>query len=36
MDWSILEQLYLAISRILDGFIKFLMGKFDPPSSEEN
>lgn len=24
MDWSMLEDLYLAISRIFDGFIHFL------------
>lgn len=24
MDWSMLEQLYLALSRIFDGFVHFL------------
>ncbi len=28
MDWGMLEQLYLAISRIFDGFINFLYDIF--------
>lgn len=24
MDWSMMEQLYLALTRIFDGFISFL------------
>lgn len=25
MDWSVVEDVYLALTRIFDGFIKFLM-----------
>ena len=28
MDWPMIEQLYLAMSRIFDGFLKFLYGIF--------
>lgn len=28
MEWGMLEQLYLAISRIFDGFINFLYDIF--------
>ena len=34
MDWSMLEQLYLALSRIFDGFIHFLYGIFGEDDAE--
>lgn len=28
MDWSVIEQVYLALSRIFDGFLNFLYNIF--------
>lgn len=28
MDWPVIEDVYLALTRIFDGFIKFLMKAF--------
>lgn len=28
MDWPMIEQLYLALTRIFDGFMNFLYGIF--------
>lgn len=25
MDWSLIEQVYLALSRVFDGFFNFIM-----------
>lgn len=29
MDWSVIEDVYLALTRIFDGFINFLLKAFD-------
>lgn len=28
MEWDLIEKMYLALSRIFDGFVKFFLGKF--------
>ena len=30
MDWNIMEDLYLALTRIFDGFVTFLYNIFNP------
>lgn len=34
MDWSIIEDAYLALSRIFDGFFKFLYNIFNGKDAE--
>lgn len=34
MEWGMLEQLYLALSRIFDGFIHFLFEVFGEDKAE--
>lgn len=34
MEWGMLEQLYLALSRIFDGFIHFLNDIFGEDEAE--
>lgn len=34
MDWGMLEQLYLALSRIFDGFMHFLNDIFGEGKAE--
>ncbi len=34
MDWGMLEQLYLALSRIFDGFMHFLNDIFGGEKAE--